>query len=125
MGFILAAFLFAWGVVPSTAQPVQPQRSTVVMEIAAIDVFQRTVTLLDPWGRAVQMHVRPGAEIRNAKESTVEFRTLDDLKPGFRVQVSFTGALDDPDTVMITILPGQEDRKRESPGGIAIVAPAY
>ncbi|MHB9155290.1 MAG: hypothetical protein ACYC5N_06295 [Endomicrobiales bacterium] len=82
----------------------------VVGTIVKIDAFEKTVTVRDYRGRAVEAYLGNGARVFAARDQCEEFRTVYDLKPGLLVQVDFSGGTDSLRAEKITILPGQENR---------------
>jgi hypothetical protein len=95
---------------PAPAQTPPRSSSSIIAVVENVDVLRRTVTVVDTWGGATEFRLGSNARIAVSRNSVEELATIDDLKPGQRVQVTFTGPIGDPESIRVTVLPLQYDR---------------
>lgn len=102
----LAALVFGWGTAAAQAPLyVPPQGNTIIAVVESVDLLGKTVTVLDTWGIAREFSVASTARVGRERDSFEEFTTLADVKPGDRVKITYSGPVNAPGGVRLTILP--------------------
>jgi hypothetical protein len=102
-----AVIIFACALSFAQAPYVQEQRKTIIAIIENVDVLQKKITVLDTWGKATEFELKYNGAIYS---SSYQMGTIDDLQPGSRVQITYSGTDAEPNNIIVIVLPIQREK---------------